>query len=314
MTSVCQRCTLLGFALSALVHLAVAAVLWNHYTAQIDSGHSASEHLVAVDLAMFADPRGSENPTVDETFTGPTTAETGLESEHEPKPEPEPLPKPAPETVSEAETEPVPVPVSDPVPGPAPVSNPAPVLDSKPESKPRPVPEPKLAEKTVPGSRKKPARKKGRKQKSTQVAESPSKPATKTRSQAPRSSADGAGKRKVGAAAAKATSGSGGKKSSASSRALEQSYLAGLRRAIAKKRRYPASARRRSETGVVSVSFVIARNGRIDGVRVDKSSGSRALDKAALDTLRRLKRYKPIPKDIGRTSWRLRVPIRFALE
>ena len=83
-----------------------------------------------------------------------------------------------------------------------------------------------------------------------------------------------------------------------------------MERAIAKKRRYSSSARRRGDT----VSFAIAKNGRISNARVDKSSGSSALEKAAVATLRRLGQYKPIPKALDRSKWSLRVPIRFALE
>jgi protein TonB len=95
---------------------------------------------------------------------------------------------------------------------------------------------------------------------------------------------------------------------------LEKEYLAGLRQAIAKKRRYPTSARRTGKTGVATVEFVLDRNGRISGSSLGRSSGSSVLDQAAVDTLRRLARYKPIPEALGRTRWRLRVPIRFALE
>ena len=87
-----------------------------------------------------------------------------------------------------------------------------------------------------------------------------------------------------------------------------------MERAIAKKRRYSSSARRRGDTGVATVSFAIAKNGRISNARVDKSSGSSALDKVAVATLRRLGQYKPIPKALDRSKWSLRVPIRFALE
>jgi len=65
---------------------------------------------------------------------------------------------------------------------------------------------------------------------------------------------------------------------------------------------------------VATVYFVLDRNGRISGARLAKSSGSGALDRAAVETLRRLARYKPIPAAIGRTRWPLRVPIRFALK
>jgi protein TonB len=66
--------------------------------------------------------------------------------------------------------------------------------------------------------------------------------------------------------------------------------------------------------GTVTVFFVIKADGRIVSARVSKSSGSDLLDDAALDTLNRLGRFKPIPAGIGRNRWPLRVPIRFALE
>jgi protein TonB len=95
--------------------------------------------------------------------------------------------------------------------------------------------------------------------------------------------------------------------------AAEGLYLAELQRAIAKHRFYPRAARRRSREGEVTVSFVIQADGRITGIRVTKSSGSDALDRAAVRTLENLGRFRPIPAKIGRTRWALRVPINFAL-
>jgi protein TonB len=63
----------------------------------------------------------------------------------------------------------------------------------------------------------------------------------------------------------------------------------------------------------VSVAFVVQRNGSISGVRVAGSSGSAALDKAATDAVKRLGRFKPIPKALARSSWSMRVPIQFQL-
>jgi protein TonB len=59
---------------------------------------------------------------------------------------------------------------------------------------------------------------------------------------------------------------------------------------------------------------VILADGRIRNVRIDKGSGHGSLDQAAIETLKRLSVFKPIPQEIGKTRWPLRVPIRFALK
>ncbi|MFP1133309.1 TonB family protein [Asticcacaulis sp. W401b] len=60
---------------------------------------------------------------------------------------------------------------------------------------------------------------------------------------------------------------------------------------IEKHKRYPAAARGRQ--GVVQVRFKMDREGRVLSSSVSRSSGSGALDRAALDTL---KRASPLPK------------------
>ena len=50
--------------------------------------------------------------------------------------------------------------------------------------------------------------------------------------------------------------------------------------------RYPADARRRREQGTVTLRVELAESGRVAQVTVAKSSGSRALDDAAVDAIR----------------------------
>jgi protein TonB len=94
---------------------------------------------------------------------------------------------------------------------------------------------------------------------------------------------------------------------------LEARYLAELQRAIARHRFYPRKARKRRLEGKVTVSFVIYKDGKLKGITVANGSSHELLDKAALDTLHKLRRFKPIPDAIGREQWKLRVPINFAL-
>jgi TonB family protein len=49
-------------------------------------------------------------------------------------------------------------------------------------------------------------------------------------------------------------------------------------------------------------------------VRVARSSGDRDLDQAAIESLYRLGRFRPIPLELGRDRWPLSVVIRFNLQ
>ncbi|HHB11969.1 MAG TPA: energy transducer TonB [Chromatiales bacterium] len=94
---------------------------------------------------------------------------------------------------------------------------------------------------------------------------------------------------------------------------LEAEYLAGLRAAIMRHHYYPTRARRRHEEGRVRVAFLLRQDGRIEGLRVVASSGSRALDRAALRCVRAVGRYRPIPEVLDREQWPLEINIDFRL-
>jgi protein TonB len=94
---------------------------------------------------------------------------------------------------------------------------------------------------------------------------------------------------------------------------LETRYLAELQRAISRNRYYPKKARRNKLEGKVTVTFVLRKDGRLTSIGLARGSGHSALDEAALQTLRRLGRFKPIPDAIGRSQWKLRIPINYAL-
>lgn len=77
-------------------------------------------------------------------------------------------------------------------------------------------------------------------------------------------------------------------------------------------RRFPSDARARREEGTVYVSFRMNRAGKLLAARVIRSSGSAALDKAALETLRRAQPLPAIPKDLPEEV-ALDVPVEFFL-
>jgi protein TonB len=62
------------------------------------------------------------------------------------------------------------------------------------------------------------------------------------------------------------------------------------------------------------VAFVLEDDGTIVGIHLERSSGSTLIDEAALATLRRLGRYRPIPPEFGRSRWEMKIPIRYEFE
>ncbi|MFZ6771714.1 energy transducer TonB [Undibacterium sp. SXout7W] len=60
--------------------------------------------------------------------------------------------------------------------------------------------------------------------------------------------------------------------------------------------KYPKAALMNEETGTVHMGFLISTEGKVVESRIDKSSGSKSLDKAALSALG-LCKFKPGTKD-----------------
>lgn len=94
---------------------------------------------------------------------------------------------------------------------------------------------------------------------------------------------------------------------------IQTHYLAAVVSRIQRNKYYPRKARRRGEEGQVVVSFVIRKDGALEGIAVSVSSGHRRLDEAALKTLRRASPLPPIPDALRRDRWAISVPIAFSL-
>lgn len=77
---------------------------------------------------------------------------------------------------------------------------------------------------------------------------------------------------------------------------------------IAKRLVYPPMARRMNWSGRVAVSFTIAEDGTVHGLKVVRSSGHSMLDKSALETVRSA---APFPRPPVRSE--IEVPINFSL-
>jgi protein TonB len=94
---------------------------------------------------------------------------------------------------------------------------------------------------------------------------------------------------------------------------LREAYLADLIGAIHRHKFYPRKSRRRAEQGTVVVAFTIERDGGLTAIAVKRSSGIRRLDEAALETLRKLASFRPIPSALRGDRWPMSVPIEFRL-
>lgn len=76
-------------------------------------------------------------------------------------------------------------------------------------------------------------------------------------------------------------------------------------------KRYPEAAQARNQHGTVELAFSLDRQGRVTASRIEKSSGSSALDEATLDLVRRAQPFPPPPAEMAGAEVNLSVPIRY---
>lgn len=93
-----------------------------------------------------------------------------------------------------------------------------------------------------------------------------------------------------------------------------QRYLRQLMRDLAKHKHYPAELKKRRLDGEVLVGFVVSATGHVEGLHIVRSSGSDALDQAAMATVRQASPLPTIPGALGRTALPLVVPIVYRLQ
>lgn len=78
---------------------------------------------------------------------------------------------------------------------------------------------------------------------------------------------------------------------------------------LERNKRYPADAK--NDRGVAQVAFSLDRRGRVTSSRLLASSGSAALDREALEMIRRAQPFPPPPAALSGTEISLTVPVRF---
>ncbi|MTW19726.1 TonB family protein [Allochromatium palmeri] len=280
----CRHCPWLALLLSAVLHAAVAAVFWH---ADLPRVAESSRPVVAFELV----PVREDSDTSAETSSDPANAPT----------------QPAPPTVPAAVPAPAPIVPNTQDDTQRPTKEQAPPAPKTlPKPPPKPKPKPKLKPDVAPKARS-----------PDRVTRTTTPSQTRASQDSPKRSeqaTDHSSRRTNAASPALSASTQEPKATPASRINAERAYLSALQRAIARHQRYPAGARRHGKTGVAMLSFVIQTDGRLGQIQLAQSSGHAALDQAALQALARLGRFDPIPRSIGRTSWALRVPVRFNLE
>lgn len=99
----------------------------------------------------------------------------------------------------------------------------------------------------------------------------------------------------------------------AKKQSIRNEYLLKLRKRIEQNKVYPKRAKRLRQEGKVLVSFLIQKNGKIQNISLKGKSSYKRLDKAALELLKKIARFDPIPKELGKDSWAIEVPINYSI-
>lgn len=91
-------------------------------------------------------------------------------------------------------------------------------------------------------------------------------------------------------------------------------YLREVRQLLEKHKDYPKQARLLHQEGVAVLQFTITRTGQVEAVQLSRSSGHDLLDRAATETLKRVGRFPPFPKELGRERLTVEIPMAFRLQ
>lgn len=90
-------------------------------------------------------------------------------------------------------------------------------------------------------------------------------------------------------------------------------YYQTLMAYLARRKQYPAEAKKAGQQGVVTVRFTIDRKGNVSGEGIKKSSGHAVLDNETLALLRRVSPLPAMPASMKQDSVTLSLPIEYTL-
>ncbi len=101
---------------------------------------------------------------------------------------------------------------------------------------------------------------------------------------------------------------------SADRSAVRETWMTKVQEALERsKKAYPSAAQRRGDTGTAYVSFSLDVEGKVLAMRLQRSSGSPALDDEALAILERAAPFPPPPSGLSGPNVQLSVPVKFSL-
>ena len=129
-----------------------------------------------------------------------------------------------------------------------------------------------------------------------------------------KASSAGAGSAKIARKNAATPKGStGGGLSAAKKASLLRLYAGQVKQKAEREKRYPRSARLRNIEGAATVRVTVRKSGALAAAHLTKSSGSKTLDKACMQAVRRAAPFPPFPKELARNSLQINLPFRFGL-
>lgn len=102
-------------------------------------------------------------------------------------------------------------------------------------------------------------------------------------------------------------------RSSPKRKAIKNSYLAKVRKTIEQHKKYPKMAKRMKQQGVVYVKFTINKDGSLRHISLAKKCPYKKLNDAAINTLKRIGAFAPIPKELNKRYLSLTVPINYKI-
>ena len=94
---------------------------------------------------------------------------------------------------------------------------------------------------------------------------------------------------------------------------IQNEYLSKLRKTIENNKTYPKRAKRLKQQGRVVVSFEITKDGLIKKILLKDSCPYKRLNIAAVELLEQIAKFEPIPKELGKNSWTIEVPINYSI-
>lgn len=266
-----------GFVVSVLFHTVLVGLglyLWLKPTPQPDD---SKDVVVPVALAAFAPPAPKPIP--------------------EPPQEPPTVQPPAPEIKPLVEAPPAAMPEEE--------SKPEPKPEPKPERKLEPAPkkpEPKPIHRPTPPRTAEPK---------TQTAQKAPQPPSKAPSAVQPTTTDRAPEKPTEAVPQQIKTPTG--LTPSERERLTLSYQTALAEAIEREKFYPALARRLNQQGIIRVGFTVLADGRITNIHLLEPSAATALNQGAIEAIKRVGQFKPIPSELGMSSMEFSIGLIYKL-